>query len=104
MCGAQRCVGAFAQRCVDYILIKEIARKREDHFACFACFSSKASACCFEARGRAAAVYTVQSSQSASAIPPPPAASAGVGQSATSIQGNLGIQGKRETGEKTRSR
>ena len=30
--------------------------------------------------------------------------SAGVGQSATSIQGNLGIQGKRETGEKMRSR
>ena len=30
--------------------------------------------------------------------------SAAVDQSASSIQGNLGIQGKRETGEKTRSR
>ena len=29
---------------------------------------------------------------------------AAVDQSASSIQGNLGIQGKRETGEKTRSR
>jgi hypothetical protein len=46
VCGAQRCVGAFAQRCVgafaqryvDFILIKEIARKREDGFACFCLF------------------------------------------------------------------
>ncbi len=36
---------------------------------------------------------------------PPAAFQLGVfGQSASSIQGNLGIQGKRESGEKTRSR
>ena len=104
MCGAQRCVGAFAQRCVDNILIKEIARKREDGFACFACFCSKASACCFEARGERQLCILCNLANQRPPFRRRLLLSAAVDQSASSIQGNLGIQGKRETGEKTRSR
>ena len=104
MCGAQRCVGAFAQRCVDFSLIKEIARKREDGFACFACFCSKASACCFEARGERQLCILCNLANQRPPFRRRLLLSAAVDQSASSIQGNLGIQGKRETGEKTRSR